>query len=737
MKKISISIVIIFILIINGLISISTNGQTRATDVSHNKYYVDDKPNLYRDGTAEYPFNSIQQAIDAANEGDIIYVFGGEYNETLIIDKELTLIGSIEEGKSIIYYGASHKYTIKITADHVNFTGFEVRDTQNNIQSYIGGALIHISSSSVIFQRNTVTNCNNGNGMFLDSSDDNLIKDNIINTTLNGIYGESSKTNDLVNNDISNCSAAAIEIKNSDYNILYANSLRGNIYGLVARNCNDLTIRSCVVHDNNLRGVGLYDCANSYVLNNSIYDNVGEGLYISSNNCEIIGNKLRNNVNAIRIDKANSIIKNNYFNESSVYGIIAYSDSSDNLIYLNSFNNNRFSAVDQGNNIWYYDKQGNYWDDYNAIDFKLDGTCDGCTVEEQINHSLNGVSDGIGDTYYTKGGVLDEYPLGVFLKAPNKPILVSPSDGVDGVNLKFSLQVDVADQNNDVMDVYFYRLVNVSTTNETDYDPVLMGVDTMVSPGATATLPLTLKFDTIFIWQAYVTDGTLVNLSDIWFFYSKQTPGNNIPPVANIIIDEKIGNKVTFNASNSEDEDGDIEFYRWNFGDDTSEIISVKPTHTYKKAGTHTVTLTVIDNNGSSDKDTYDIVVGDGGIVEALKVDFLGSYSGKTEGEEITFVGTATGGTGLYASYSWDFGDDISGSGKSIAHTYQNTGSYTVNLTVEDTDGQDQMATMTIEIVEPKEKKSSDDSPGFGFIIIFAGIGIMLYLQKRNKKMKI
>ena len=69
-----------------------------------------------------------------------------------------------------------------------------------------------------------------------------------------------------------------------------------------------------------------------------------------------------------------------------------------------------------------------------------------------------------------------------------------------------------------------------------------------------------------------------------------------------------VGDKVTFNASASYDPDGTIEYWNWNFGDGTTgtgEIID----HTYTTAGTFTVTLTVIDNDGLNDTATDDIIV--------------------------------------------------------------------------------------------------------------------------------
>lgn len=86
----------------------------------------------------------------------------------------------------------------------------------------------------------------------------------------------------------------------------------------------------------------------------------------------------------------------------------------------------------------------------------------------------------------------------------------------------------------------------------------------------------------------------------------------NMPPVARAGPDQTVleGMNVSLDASASYDLDGTIVIYDWDFGDgNTSFETSPMVTHTYMRAGTYTVTLTVRDTAGNSDTDTLTVTV--------------------------------------------------------------------------------------------------------------------------------
>jgi len=693
MRSKALTIIMLCFLITSSFVVICFNERCKAAG---NEIFVDDDFYFARDGTIEHPYGSIQYAIDMASEGDTIYVFGGTYNESFSIDKDVTLIGSIEDGNTIVCYTTRHDYTVEITADFVTLEGFNISDTANKNRV----ALVYVRSDNVVIQGNNITHSNTW-GIYLDSSDGDTLGNNIIDDA-KGIYLSSSNNNVFSNNYFNNCDEAAIKLVSSNETIIYNNDFHNSKYAILAQSGSNNNISKNTIGNSNIDGIKLYKGSNNTVLDNAISNSNANGINLDSFNSIVKNNMFHNNQIGINLVQSNCNIIDNTIHTSRICGIYACSGSKDNLIYLNDFADNAKNSQEMGDNQWYYETQGNYWDDYNEVDRDLNG---------------------IGDTPYAiTGGGVDLYPLGYFLKPPSRPTSPSPSDGAENIGLSVTLRVTVSDPDSSQLEVYFYRAS----------DDELYGVDYNVRSGGTASCSVNVGFITTFTWYAIVNDSKLENQSNIWYFTTKGRPPENEKPVADTggPYTASMGQVIVFNASGSYDPDGDIDFYRWNFGDGTSEILDISPTHSYSNPGTYEVVLTVIDNNGTSDTatTTVTITVPDDITNQMPVANAGGPYSGNIGGI-INFNGSySSDPDGDITNYTWDFGDGANGAGQYANHTYSKSGTYAVRLTVTDSKGANDSDTINVEITAVKSKKTP------GYELIFSIIAILLVLVWRRRK---
>src|SRR5271157_3828864 len=154
--------------------------------------------------------------------------------------------------------------------------------------------------------------------------------------------------------------------------------------------------------------------------------------------------------------------------------------------------------------------------------------------------------------------------------------------------------------------------------------------------------------------------------------------------------------------------------YNWSFGDGTTGT-GASPNHTYTATGTYTVSVTATDEDGAMSSAAKRILA----IVTALTVS-AGSNFSTTEGTSVTFAGSASGGAAPY-TYSWNFGDNSTGSGATPSHTYKDNGTYTATLSVTDSSAQSgsSFVVVTVGDVPPTVRLSGPSSGTVGASLSF------------------
>jgi len=184
------------------------------------------------DGVGEY--TRIKDALNAADEGDTIRVWEGTYNEAVIVDKSINLIGNGSEYTTIQGYSDG---ILTTKADGVNLSGFEIHPLGYNRKAVLIESDHNTISEndcwndgqkSVMYvtgESNTIRNNifhGGDNALYLYDAHGNTISENSCDST-KGIRLSSSSNNRITNNDFSRGGWNCITI-DGDNNTISGNS---------------------------------------------------------------------------------------------------------------------------------------------------------------------------------------------------------------------------------------------------------------------------------------------------------------------------------------------------------------------------------------------------------------------------------------------------------------------------------------------------------------------------------
>ncbi|MBW9222725.1 right-handed parallel beta-helix repeat-containing protein [Methanothermococcus sp. SCGC AD-155-C09] len=202
-------------------------------------------------GTIYVPdnYSTIQGAIDAAKDGDVIIVRNETYYENLVINKSITLRSENGPGNCIID-GNNSGNVIEINADGVIIEGFRIRNSGRS-WPYAG---IKVNSDSNNITNNNISN--NECGIYVyNSSNNGIIDNNILNNSLS-VKLRSSSNNSIIGNNISNNRYDGIYVYNSINNCIVDNSITSNNeYGIYVYNSSNNSIVDNSITSNNRYGI--------------------------------------------------------------------------------------------------------------------------------------------------------------------------------------------------------------------------------------------------------------------------------------------------------------------------------------------------------------------------------------------------------------------------------------------------------------------------------------------------
>jgi VCBS repeat-containing protein len=185
---------------------------------------------------------------------------------------------------------------------------------------------------------------------------------------------------------------------------------------------------------------------------------------------------------------------------------------------------------------------------------------------------------------------------------------------------------------------------------------------------------------------------------------SVQAPPPNQSPTAAFSADCK-ELECKFNSDGSNDPDGRIAGYAWNFGDNTSSN-EKSPKHDYAVGGSYTVTLVVTDNAGATGQ------VSSGITVSVPNKAPHAEFEVQCTNLDCSFTDKSSDEDGSIAGWQWDFGDGQGSNLQSPSHSYSVPGNYQVGLTVTDNGGATASRTHTAEAKAPANQPPTAQDDG-------------------------
>jgi parallel beta-helix repeat protein len=253
---------------------------------------------------------SIQDAIDDASNGDVITLGDGTFEESIVIDKPLTL----QAGSTPVIDGGGVGVVVTISSSNVTLDGLTIQNSGQTDPDTEAGVLVYnagVDITDVTIQNCTIQNNATGVGIVRGTGNTiqhNVIKDNAYGVGLAKMTEQLPSTNNTVfDNEISNCTVGVYVDKYCAGNEIEDNEISGFTYD----------------------GIYLWATQDNVVMNNTITGNNtagSSGIEMAWGSGHVItGNIISDNDYGIQVRKriyGGNTIENNSITDNDLFGLI-------------------------------------------------------------------------------------------------------------------------------------------------------------------------------------------------------------------------------------------------------------------------------------------------------------------------------------------------------------------------------------------------------------------------------
>lgn len=326
-------------------------------------------------------YDSIIEALENIKDGDNILVTSGSYEGNLVIDKSVKIIGT-DNPRIIGLYDAD---VVKITAENVEVTGFEI--SRSGLNMMYGFAGVKIEADSAVIKNNKLSD--NLFGIYLKNCDYANVENNRIVGRKDRGQGERGSGISIYNSNYNRISGNEVSyvrdgiyFDHADFNAVEDNVFSDLRYGVHYMYCDDNSFVRNTFRDS-AGGVAIMYTervifSDNLIINNRAGFNAFGLLYKDASECIAERNIIINSVSGVFLEGGkNNVFRSNLLAYNDV-GVTLYASSLDNSFGGNDFigNLSDLKTIGKAKADWNAGRSGNYYSSFSGFDVDGDGIGD-------------------------------------------------------------------------------------------------------------------------------------------------------------------------------------------------------------------------------------------------------------------------------------------------------------------------------------------------------------------------